>query len=112
MTVAHLQGFATGFAESILAGYTHATIQRSIALYCAIPSQVEKITVAHFKYALIHDILVRPKYTSVFENSLYISLQAHSIPNCNALIRLGTVSTICSFTAAATVAILAVVTGP
>ena len=80
VAVALLQGFAASNAEPIFAGYAHATIQRSIALYRAVPCQVEKVTVADFEYTLVHDILTRPVHLSAHQGSLWVLFAGSQYP--------------------------------
>jgi len=112
VTVALLESLAASFTEAILTGDAHAAIQRSIGLYSAVPSQIEKVSITDFEYTLINDVLARPMRLSAHQDSIQRFSKTHSIPNCNAFMRLGTVSTTCSFTVGATDAIPVAVTGP
>ena len=113
MAVAELQALATRLTPAMLARDTHARIERSMNLGRTIAGEIEKLSVAYFKNALVNDILGRADGLVRVAFSSRLAL-THGIPKVNSLIRFGRKSTTCSFTsmtaARCCVAILA--TGP
>ena len=57
VSIAVLQGFATGLTGAIFTRYAHTGIQGAMTLYGAIPGQIEEVQVAYFKDGLIDDVL-------------------------------------------------------
>ena len=57
VSIAQLQWFATGLAMPIFARYTHASVERPMALNCAVALQVEEFPVTDLKNCLVDYVL-------------------------------------------------------
>ena len=69
-----------------------------MVLYGALTRQIKEVPVAYFKNRLIQDILAGASH--ILAMDMRRSRSTYGTPNLNSLMRLGTESTTCSFTAA------------
>lgn len=103
VTIARLQWLSACVTEPCLHRYAHPQIKGAIFCRRSISRQVVEISIAYFKHALLYDILGRTERSSApFRRS---TKETHPMPNLSSLIRLGIVSTTCSFTDSVVVAI-------
>ena len=101
--IACLQRLSTCVTEPCLHRYAQPQIQWAIFCRRSISRQVVEISIAYFKHALLYDILGRTGCSSaLFRRPMK---GTHPMPNLSSLIRLGIVSTTCSFTDSVVVAI-------
>lgn len=76
MSIALIQVLAAGFARSVLGRYTHVRVEWTIALYCPVSCQVEKVAVTNLEYRLVYDVLLGPARQSIASTALKHGLES------------------------------------